>query len=69
MKRICRLTGFQSETLKYLYLLFSDNNLIPLDREFVAAPLHHVLTQTYTGYVLNTEAHPLPIFTPTIKFQ
>jgi len=68
MKRICRLTEFQSETLKYLYLLFSDDNLIPLDREFVAAPLHYVLAQTHIGYVLNTEAHPLPIFAPTIKF-
>jgi len=35
------------ETLKYLYLLFSDNpkQLLPLDR-----------------YVFNTEAHPLPIY-------
>jgi len=35
------------ETLKYFYLLFSDNPtpLIPLDR-----------------YVFNTEAHPLPIY-------
>jgi len=24
----------QSETLKYLYLLFSDDSLVPLDREF-----------------------------------
>ena len=31
--------------LKYLYLLFSDVDLIPLDR-----------------WVLNTEAHPLPVF-------
>lgn len=37
----------QSETLKYLYLLFSDADVIPLDR-----------------YTLNTEAHPLPNFTP-----
>ncbi|KAL9716643.1 mannosyl-oligosaccharide alpha-1,2-mannosidase [Leucoagaricus gongylophorus] len=45
-------TFFLSETLKYLYLLFSDDSVIPLDR-----------------YVLNTEAHPLPIFTPTVKFR
>ncbi|KAJ3572182.1 hypothetical protein NP233_g3263 [Leucocoprinus birnbaumii] len=45
-------TFFLSETLKYLYLLFSDDTVIPLDQ-----------------YVLNTEAHPLPIFTPTIKFS
>ncbi|KAF5352330.1 hypothetical protein D9756_006155 [Leucocoprinus leucothites] len=44
-------TFFLSETLKYLYLLFSDDSVIPLDR-----------------YVLNTEAHPLPIFTPAVKF-
>lgn len=38
---------FLGETLKYLYLLFSDDpNLISLDR-----------------YVFNTEAHPLPIWT------
>ncbi|XP_029685468.1 mannosidase, alpha, class 1B, member 1b isoform X1 [Takifugu rubripes] len=38
---------FLGETLKYLYLLFSeDPNLISLDR-----------------YVFNTEAHPLPIWT------
>ena len=35
---------FLSETLKYLYLLFSSDDVVPLDR-----------------YVLNTEAHPLPI--------
>lgn len=35
---------FLAETLKYLYLLFSDDDLIPLD-----------------AWVLNTEAHPLPI--------
>jgi mannosyl-oligosaccharide alpha-1,2-mannosidase len=33
-----------AETLKYLYLLFSEDSIIPLDE-----------------YVLNTEAHPLPI--------
>lgn len=38
---------FLSETLKYLYLLFSDNpKLLDFDK-----------------YVLNSEAHPLPIFT------
>ncbi|KAF8661347.1 hypothetical protein AX16_001442 [Volvariella volvacea WC 439] len=35
---------FLAETLKYLYLLFSDERLIPLD-----------------SWVLNTEAHPLPV--------
>uniref|UniRef100_A0A1W7RB10 alpha-1,2-Mannosidase n=1 Tax=Hadrurus spadix TaxID=141984 RepID=A0A1W7RB10_9SCOR len=35
---------FLAETLKYLYLLFSDDDLIPFD-----------------NWVLNTEAHPLPI--------
>ncbi|TSK20175.1 Mannosyl-oligosaccharide 1,2-alpha-mannosidase IC [Bagarius yarrelli] len=35
---------FLSETLKYLFLLFSDDDLLPLD-----------------DWVLNTEAHPLPI--------
>ncbi|KAF5312213.1 hypothetical protein D9619_003686 [Psilocybe cf. subviscida] len=43
-------TFFLSETLKYLYLLFSDDTVIPLDK-----------------YVFNTEAHPIPIFTPTVK--
>lgn len=36
---------FLSETLKYFYLLFSDDVKIPLDK-----------------FVINTEAHPLPIF-------
>ncbi|KAI8985878.1 glycoside hydrolase [Pilobolus umbonatus] len=40
-------TFFLAETLKYLYLLFSPDDLIPLE-----------------NYVLNTEAHPLPVFTP-----
>ncbi|XP_026167573.1 mannosidase, alpha, class 1B, member 1b isoform X2 [Mastacembelus armatus] len=41
---------FLGETLKYLYLLFSDNsNLISLDK-----------------YVFNTEAHPLPIWLSTV---
>ncbi|KAG8987152.1 mannosyl-oligosaccharide alpha-1,2-mannosidase [Tulasnella sp. JGI-2019a] len=43
-------TFFLGETLKYLYLLFSDTTEIPL-----------------TDYVFNTEAHPLPVFTPTIS--
>lgn len=38
---------FLAETLKYLFLLFSDDpKLIPLDK-----------------YVFNSEAHPLPIYT------
>ncbi|KAI8068166.1 glycoside hydrolase [Gilbertella persicaria] len=40
-------TFFLAETLKYLYLLFSPDDIIPLE-----------------NYVLNTEAHPLPVFTP-----
>lgn len=35
---------FLAETLKYLYLLFADDSILPLDE-----------------WVLNTEAHPLPI--------
>lgn len=39
---------FLGETLKYLYLLFSDDpDLLSLDH-----------------YVFNTEAHPLPIWSP-----
>jgi len=41
---------FLSETLKYLFLLFSDGDTIPLSK-----------------YVFNAEAHPLPIFTPSIR--
>ncbi|KAK0530204.1 mannosyl-oligosaccharide alpha-1,2-mannosidase [Tilletia horrida] len=40
-------TFWLSETLKYLYLLFSDQDVLPL-----------------TDWVFNTEAHPLPVFTP-----
>lgn len=40
---------FLGETLKYLYLLFSDDaDLLSLD-----------------AFVFNTEAHPLPIWAPT----
>ncbi|KAJ7675805.1 glycoside hydrolase [Mycena polygramma] len=38
-------TFLMSETLKYLYLIFADADVLPLDK-----------------YVLNTEAHPLPVF-------
>ncbi|KAG0197985.1 mannosyl-oligosaccharide alpha-1,2-mannosidase [Mortierella sp. GBA30] len=41
-------TFFLAETLKYLYLLFGSDDVLPLDK-----------------YVFNTEAHPLPIFTPS----
>ncbi|KAJ6559325.1 glycoside hydrolase [Mycena sp. CBHHK59/15] len=41
---------FSCETLKYLFLTFSDASVLPLDE-----------------YVLNTEAHPLPIFRPTVQ--
>ena len=40
---------FLAETLKYLYLLYTDDSVISLDK-----------------YVFNTEAHPLPVFTPTV---
>ncbi|KAJ6608840.1 glycoside hydrolase [Mycena sp. CBHHK59/15] len=43
-------TFLMSETLKYLYLLFADNTILPLDE-----------------FVFNTEAHPLPIFSPSIR--
>ncbi|KAI9005718.1 mannosyl-oligosaccharide 1,2-alpha-mannosidase [Hyaloraphidium curvatum] len=41
-----------AETLKYLYLLFSPDDLIPLNE-----------------YVLNTEAHPLPVFSITDELK
>lgn len=43
-------TFFMSETLKYLFLLFEDASIFPLNK-----------------YVFNTEAHPFPIFHPTIR--
>ncbi|ELU43200.1 glycoside hydrolase family 47 protein [Rhizoctonia solani AG-1 IA] len=43
-------TFLLSETLKYLFLLFSDNTVLPLDE-----------------IVFNTEAHPFPVFTPSLK--
>lgn len=43
-------TFWLAETLKYLYLLFEDQDTIRLDQ-----------------WVLNTEAHPLPIFTPAFE--
>ncbi|KAI8967118.1 glycoside hydrolase [Mycotypha africana] len=43
-------TFFLAETLKYLYLLFSPDDIIPLE-----------------NYVLNTEGHPLPVFSPKNK--
>ncbi|KAG2035675.1 glycoside hydrolase [Suillus americanus] len=43
-------TFLMSETLKYLYLLFADSSVLPLNE-----------------YVFNTEAHPLPVFNPTIR--
>ncbi|KAF8929460.1 mannosyl-oligosaccharide alpha-1,2-mannosidase [Dissophora ornata] len=44
-------TFFLAETLKYFYLLFGPDDVLPLDK-----------------YVFNTEAHPLPIFTPPKEF-
>ncbi|KAJ3801097.1 glycoside hydrolase [Lentinula aff. detonsa] len=43
-------TFFLSETLKYLYLIFCESSVLPLQ-----------------DTVFNTEAHPLPVFAPTIK--
>lgn len=43
---------FLAETLKYLYLLFSEDDLIPLDY-----------------WVLNTEAHPLPIKGKNVAYK
>jgi hypothetical protein len=54
MEGLLRLPAFYylnsfwlAETLKYLYLLFSDQDTLRLDQ-----------------WVLNTEAHPLPVFQP-----
>ncbi|KAF8877600.1 glycoside hydrolase [Infundibulicybe gibba] len=44
-------TFLMSETLKYLFLLFSDANILPVR----------------SHQCFNTEAHPLPIFTPNIR--
>ncbi|KAI1311608.1 mannosyl-oligosaccharide alpha-1,2-mannosidase [Mortierella claussenii] len=41
-------TFFLAETLKYFYLLFGSDDVLPLDK-----------------YVFNTEAHPLPVFSPS----
>ncbi|CUA73820.1 mannosyl-oligosaccharide alpha-1,2-mannosidase [Rhizoctonia solani] len=43
-------TFLLSETLKYLFLLFSDSTVLPLDE-----------------VVFNTEAHPFPVFTPSLR--
>ncbi|CCM02763.1 uncharacterized protein FIBRA_04871 [Fibroporia radiculosa] len=43
-------TFLMSETLKYLYLLFSDESVLPLNK-----------------YVFNTEAHPFPVFYPSLR--
>ncbi|EJU02677.1 hypothetical protein DACRYDRAFT_21697 [Dacryopinax primogenitus] len=43
-------TFMMSETLKYLFLLFSDASVCPLDQ-----------------WVFNTEAHPLPVFSPSFS--
>jgi len=44
MKDDVQQSFFLAETLKYLYMLFSDDAVLPLDK-----------------WVINTEAHPLPI--------
>ncbi|KAJ7691366.1 glycoside hydrolase [Mycena rosella] len=43
-------TFLMSETLKYLFLLFTDDSVLPLHE-----------------YVFNTEAHALPIFSPSVR--
>ena len=40
-------TFFLGETLKYFFLIFSDDAALPLEK-----------------WVINTEAHPLPVFKP-----
>jgi hypothetical protein len=50
---------FQSETLKYLYLLFDNSDIIPLDREFhllrMCKICANLICVSLAGYVLNTE--------------
>ncbi|KAG8709170.1 mannosyl-oligosaccharide alpha-1,2-mannosidase [Ceratobasidium sp. 394] len=43
-------TFLLSETLKYLFLLFSDSSVLPLNE-----------------VVFNTEAHPFPVFAPSVN--
>jgi len=57
--------------LKYLYLLFEDENVIPLDGELLVKIISACLDMidaavavAVAEYVLNTEAHPLPVFMP-----
>ena len=62
---------FMGETLKYLYLLFADDDLIPLvrvDCKQIFIFFHKTLqkissTLSIEKFVFNTEAHPLPIRT------
>lgn len=51
----------QSETLKYLYLLFADESVLPLSSESIAClHMHGVDTRVGTEYVLNTEVRSSP---------
>ena len=55
---------FLAETLKYLYLLFCDDDAISLDRYLHIGRQHPLMGYRY---VFNTEAHPLSIFTSNMN--
>ncbi|KAF8131577.1 glycoside hydrolase [Boletus edulis] len=62
-------TFLMSETLKYLYLLFSDASVLPLN-EYVfntEVPLFCQCLKKEMTYAKVPQAHPLPIFMSTIR--
>ncbi|CAF4569033.1 unnamed protein product, partial [Rotaria magnacalcarata] len=53
---------FLAETIKYLYLIFDENNFLHANGEY--ATEHRTASGSCfldTGYVYNTEAHPIDI--------
>lgn len=56
---------FLAETTKYLYLLFDEDNFIHKSDGSIFHPIKHPLENTCTvsasGYIFNTEAHPIDV--------
>jgi hypothetical protein len=60
-------TFMMSETLKYLFLLFSDDDVLPLDQYVFNTEVSVQILLFWDRRLMLAQAHPLPIFNPSFS--
>jgi hypothetical protein len=60
-------TFMMSETMKYLFLLFSDDEVLPLDKYVFNTGVSLILGGRSVEELTTRQGHPLPIFNPILS--